>query len=264
MRVPEGSEPEAMMMLETATTNTMTSAAIRLDSISKIYGRGRSVVTALDAVSIEFPERSFTAVMGPSGSGKSTLIQCAAGLDKPSRGSVWLGDTELSKLKEPKLTKTRRKEIGFIFQAFNLLPSLTAKQNIDLPLKLAGERVDRAWFNEVVISIGLDQLLNRYPAELSGGQQQRVAIARALVSRPRVVFADEPTGALDTKTSRHILELLRSTVNQFGQTIIMVTHDPTAASFADRVLFLADGEIVDEMRQPTVASISLRMTQLEA
>ncbi|CAN5662984.1 ABC transporter ATP-binding protein [soil metagenome] len=253
-----------MMILDAAGTKTTMSAAIRLDAISKTYGRGRGAVTALDSVSLEFPERSFTAVMGPSGSGKSTLIQCAAGLDKPSQGSVWLGETELSKLKEPQLTKARRKEIGFVFQAFNLLPSLTAKQNIQLPLKLAGESVDRHWFEEVVGSIGLDQLLNRYPAELSGGQQQRVAIARALVSRPRVVFADEPTGALDTKTSRQILELLRATVDQFGQTIIMVTHDPTAASFADRVLFLADGRIVDEMLQPTVASISLRMTQLEA
>ncbi|MGH2550908.1 MAG: ABC transporter ATP-binding protein, partial [Thermomicrobiales bacterium] len=204
---------------------TAMNASIRLDAISKIYGRGRGAVTALDGVSLDFPERSFTAVMGPSGSGKSTLIQCAAGLDRPSQGSVWLGETELSKLKEPKLTKARRKEIGFVFQAFNLLPSLTAKQNIQLPLKLAGESVDRRWFDEVVVSIGLDQLLNRYPVELSGGQQQRVAIARALVSRPRVVFADEPTGALDTKTSRQILELLRTTVDQFGQTIIMVTHD---------------------------------------
>jgi putative ABC transport system ATP-binding protein len=163
--------------------NKSVNAAIRLDAISKTYGRGRGAVTALDSVSLDFPERSFTAVMGPSGSGKSTLIQCAAGLDKPSQRSVWLGETELSKLKEPKLTKARRKEIGFVFQAFNLLPSLTAKQNIQLPLKLAGESVDGRWFDEVVVSIGLAQLLNRYPAELSGGQQQRVAIARALVSR---------------------------------------------------------------------------------
>jgi putative ABC transport system ATP-binding protein len=243
---------------------TTLASAIRIDNITKQYGKGRGAVTALDGVTIEFPERSFTAVMGPSGSGKSTLIQCAAGLDKPSSGAVWLGDIELSKLKEPKLTKARRAEIGFIFQAFNLLPSLTAMQNIELPMKLAGERPNRQWLDEVVAGIGIDQLLKRYPAELSGGQQQRVAIARALVSRPRVVFADEPTGALDTKTSRQILELLRSTVDRLGQTIIMVTHDPTAASFADRVLFLADGHIVDEMPRPTVAAIAQRMAQLES
>lgn len=251
-------------MTATVERKTKTEAAIRLDAISKTYGRGRNEVTALDRVSIDFPERSFTAVMGPSGSGKSTLIQCAAGLDKPSKGSVWLGEIELSKLKEPALTKTRRAGIGFVFQAFNLLPSLTAEQNIMLPNRLAGERTDKQWFAEVVAGIGIDELLKRYPAELSGGQQQRVAIARALISRPRVVFADEPTGALDTKTSRQILELLRTTVDRFGQTIIMVTHDPTAASFADRVLFLADGRIVDELRQPTVAVISQRMTALEA
>jgi putative ABC transport system ATP-binding protein len=241
-----------------------TRPAIRLEAISKTYGRGRGAVAALDRVSIDFPEQSFTAVMGPSGSGKSTLIQCAAGLDKPSDGKVWLGETELSKLKEPKLTIARRKEIGFIFQAFNLLPSLTASQNITLPSRLAGEDVDKQWFADVVAGVGLSELLKRFPAELSGGQQQRVAIARALISRPRVVFADEPTGALDTKTSRQILELLRMTVDRFGQTIIMVTHDPVAAGFADRVLFLADGRIVDEMAQPSAAVISQRMTSLES
>lgn len=251
-------------MVESLKGHVGTASAIRLDTVSKTYGRGRGAVTALDGVAIDFPERSFTAVMGPSGSGKSTLIQCAAGLDKPSKGSVWLGDIELSKLKEPKLTVTRRKEIGFIFQAFNLLPSLNAGQNINLPSRLAGERVDRQWFTEVVSGIGLDDLLNRYPAELSGGQQQRVAIARALISQPRVVFADEPTGALDTKTSRQILELLRMTVDRFGQTIIMVTHDPVAAGFADRVLFLADGRIVDEMLRPSATAISQRMTSLES
>lgn len=251
-------------MIATKTSKPATQAAIRLDAISKTYGRGRNAVTALDQVSIDFPERSFTAVMGPSGSGKSTLIQCAAGLDKPSKGAVWLGDIELSKLKEPALTKTRRAEIGFVFQAFNLLPSLDAERNITLPLRLAGEHVDKPWFDNVVAGIGIDQLLERYPAELSGGQQQRVAIARALISHPRVVFADEPTGALDTKTSRQILELLRATVDRYGQTIIMVTHDPTAASFADRVLFLADGRIVDELWSPTATAISQRMTALES
>jgi putative ABC transport system ATP-binding protein len=215
-------------------------------------------------VSVAFGERTFTAVMGPSGSGKSTLIQCAAGLDKPSSGSVWLGETELSKLKEPKLTVTRREQIGFIFQAFNLIPSLNTQQNIALPLKLSGQQLDQVWFNQVVESVGLSDYLKRRPAELSGGQQQRVAIARALVAQPRVVFADEPTGALDTRTSKEILNLLRLTVDQFGQTIIMVTHDPMSASFADRVLFLADGEIVDEMYEPTVERIAARMTRLEA
>jgi len=232
--------------------------------VTKSYGRGSGAVLALRDVSVAFGERTFTAVMGPSGSGKSTLIQCAAGLDKPSSGSVWLGETELSKLKEPKLTVTRREQIGFIFQAFNLIPSLNTQQNIALPLKLSGQDLDRAWFNQVVDSVGLSGYLKRRPAELSGGQQQRIAIARALVAQPRVVFADEPTGALDTRTSKEILNLLRLTVDQFGQTIIMVTHDPMSASFADRVLFLADGEIVDEMHQPTVERIAARMTRLEA
>jgi putative ABC transport system ATP-binding protein len=239
-------------------------AAIEIRKVTKSYGRGSGAVLALRNVSVAFGERTFTAVMGPSGSGKSTLIQCAAGLDKPSSGSVWLGETELSKLKEPKLTVTRREQIGFIFQAFNLIPSLNTQQNIALPLKLSGQQLDQVWFNQVVESVGLSDYLKRRPAELSGGQQQRVAIARALVAQPRVVFADEPTGALDTRTSKEILNLLRLTVDQFGQTIIMVTHDPMSASFADRVLFLADGEIVDEMYEPTVERIAARMTRLEA
>src|SRR6478735_2600291 len=246
------------------TTGAVGGAAIDMRIVTKSYGRGSGAVLALRDVSVAFGERTFTAVMGPSGSGKSTLIQCAAGLDKPSSGSVWLGETELSKLKEPKLTVTRREQIGFIFQAFNLIPSLNTQQNIALPLKLSGQDLDRAWFNQVVDSVGLSGYLKRRPAELSGGQQQRVAIARALVAQPRVVFADEPTGALDTRTSKEILNLLRLTVDQFGQTIIMVTHDPMSASFADRVLFLADGEIVDEMHQPTVERIAARMTRLEA
>jgi putative ABC transport system ATP-binding protein len=246
------------------TTGAAGGAAIEIRKVTKSYGRGSGAVLALRNVSVAFGERTFTAVMGPSGSGKSTLIQCAAGLDKPSSGSVWLGETELSKLKEPKLTVTRREQIGFIFQAFNLIPSLNTQQNIALPLKLSGQQLDQVWFNQVVESVGLSDYLKRRPAELSGGQQQRVAIARALVAQPRVVFADEPTGALDTRTSKEILNLLRLTVDQFGQTIIMVTHDPMSASFADRVLFLADGEIVDEMHQPTVERIAARMTRLEA
>jgi putative ABC transport system ATP-binding protein len=239
-------------------------AAVRLDAVSKSYGRGSGAVHALREVSATFVPGSFTAVMGPSGSGKSTLIQCAAGLDKPSKGTVELGDIRLSSLKEPKLTITRRTEIGFVFQAFNLIPSLDAKQNIVLPLKLAGRSVDREWFARVVEGTGLTPLLKRRPAELSGGQQQRVAIARALVAQPRVIFADEPTGALDTKTSKEILDLLRMTVDLYEQTVIMVTHDPAAASFTDRVLFLADGQIVDELRAPTVDRVAYRMTRLEA
>ena len=252
------------MAKQPKTTVAAGGAAIDLRNVTKSYGRGSGAVLALRDVSVAFDERTFTAVMGPSGSGKSTLIQCAAGLDKPSSGSVWLGETELSKLKEPKLTVTRREQIGFIFQAFNLIPSLNTQQNIALPLKLSGQKLEQAWFNQVVESVGLSGYLKRHPAELSGGQQQRVAIARALVAQPRVVFADEPTGALDTRTSKEILNLLRLTVDQFGQTIIMVTHDPMSASFADRVLFLADGEIVDEMRDPTVERIAARMTRLEA
>jgi len=220
-------------------------------------------VQALRQVSAMFAPGSFTAVMGPSGSGKSTLIQCAAGLDKPSSGTVRLGEINLSALKEPKLTIARRAEIGFIFQAFNLIPSLDVKQNILLPLNLAGRRADRDWFKQVVDGAGLASLLKRRPAELSGGQQQRVAIARALVAKPRVIFADEPTGALDAKTSKEILELLRITVDDFRQTVIMVTHDPVAAGFADRALFLADGEIVDELVAPTAERIANRMTTLE-
>lgn len=237
--------------------------ALTVTDLVRTYGRGRQAVQALRGVSETFPVGSFTAVMGPSGSGKSTLIQCAAGLDRPTSGKVLLGDVELSRLREPKLTKTRREHIGFIFQAFNLLPALTARQNILLPQRLAGGRVDRAWLEAIVEQVGMSAHLHHRPAELSGGQQQRVAIARALLPRPRVVFADEPTGALDTRTARDILTLLRSTVDSFGQTLIMVTHDPVAASYADRVLFLADGHIVDRMLQPTADAVAARLTRLE-
>lgn len=231
--------------------------------LERRYGRGNQAVHALRGVSERFMPGSFTAVMGPSGSGKSTLIQCAAGLDKPTSGRVMLDDIELSRLREPKLTKTRREHIGFVFQAFNLLPALNARQNIVLPVKLNGGSVDRAWLEEVAGRVGIADLLRKRPAELSGGQQQRVAIARALVSRPRVVFADEPTGALDTRTARDILDLLRATVDALGQTVIMVTHDPVAASYADRVLFLADGLLVDAMRQPSADAVAARLTRLE-
>jgi putative ABC transport system ATP-binding protein len=238
--------------------------AIQLQGLSKTYGKGKHVVAALREINEQFPQGSFTAIMGPSGSGKSTLIQCAAGLDTPSTGKVLLGSIELNQLKEPTLTITRREQIGFIFQAFNLLPSLNARQNIELPIRLAGKAVDRGWIERIVTQAGIGDRLKQRPAELSGGQQQRVAIARALAPRPRVVFADEPTGALDTRTARAILELLRATVDEFGQTIIMVTHDPVAASFSDRVLFLADGRIVDETDEPTADAVAARLTRLES
>jgi putative ABC transport system ATP-binding protein len=237
--------------------------ALAVTDLTRTYGRGRQAVHALRGVTEQFPVGSFTAVMGPSGSGKSTLIQCAAGLDKPSTGQVLLGDVQLSRLKEPKLTRTRREHIGFIFQAFNLLPALDARQNIVLPLKLAGGHLDQAWLREIVQRVGMSEHLRQRPAELSGGQQQRVAIARALLARPRVVFADEPTGALDTQTARDILLLLRVTVDALQQTMIMVTHDPVAASYADRVLFLADGVVVDSMLHPSADEIAARLTRLE-
>lgn len=227
-----------------------------------MYGRGATTVTALDKVSIALARGSFTAVMGPSGSGKSTFLHCAAGLDRPTSGTVRLGDTDLSKLKEVALTQLRRERIGFVFQAYNLLPALDVRQNITLPLRLAGTATDEAWLREVVAKVGLTDRLDHLPGELSGGQQQRVAIARALVTRPEVMFADEPTGALDTRTGRQVLSLLRDVVDYFGQTVLMVTHDPVAASFADRVVFLADGRLADSLENPTPAAVAERMTHL--
>ena len=227
-----------------------------------MYGRGATSVTALDKVSIALARGSFTAVMGPSGSGKSTFLHCAAGLDRPTSGTVRLGDTDLSKLKEVALTQLRRERIGFVFQAYNLLPALDVRQNITLPLRLAGSTADEAWLRDVVAKVGLTDRLDHLPSELSGGQQQRVAIARALVTRPEVMFADEPTGALDTRTGRQVLSLLRDVVDYFGQTVLMVTHDPVAASFADRVVFLADGRLADSLENPTPAAVAERMTHL--
>ncbi|MFG2071232.1 putative ABC transport system ATP-binding protein [Nonomuraea maritima] len=235
-----------------------------LDAVSKVYGRGQSAVAALREVTVGIPKGSFTAVMGPSGSGKSTFLHCAAGLDKPTSGSVRLGDTELSTMNETQLTELRRERIGFVFQAFNLVPSLTVAQNITLPLRLAGVRPEGAWLKEIVERVGLAGRLGHRPAQLSGGQQQRVAIARALVARPEVVFGDEPTGALDMMTARDVLTLLREVVNALGQTVLMVTHDPIAASYADTVLFLADGRIVDSVTAPTVEAVAERMTRLGA
>ncbi|WP_018684208.1 ABC transporter ATP-binding protein [Actinokineospora enzanensis] len=238
--------------------------SVRLEQVRKTYGKGNGAVAALDGVSIGFRQGTFTAVMGPSGSGKSTFLHCAAGLDRPTAGSVQLDGVELTGLREKALTRLRRDKIGFIFQAFNLLPALTVAQNITLPLRLAGRHADKAALAEVVGRVGLDQRLRHRPAQLSGGQQQRVAIARALVTRPAVIFADEPTGALDTRTAREVLGLLRQSVSNGGQTIVMVTHDPVAASFADRVVFLADGRLVDELHRPTPETVAERMTHLGA
>ncbi|WP_031161733.1 ABC transporter ATP-binding protein [Streptosporangium roseum] len=237
---------------------------VRLDAVSKVYGRGPNTVFALREVSVGIPHGSFTAVMGPSGSGKSTFLHCAAGLDQPSSGSVRLGGTELAGMNETELTELRRKRIGFVFQAFNLVSSLTVTENITLPLKLAGVRVDRSWLEEIVDRVGLAGRTGHRPGELSGGQQQRVAIARALVTRPEVVFGDEPTGALDTMTARDVLTLLREVVTTMRQTVVMVTHDPVAASYADTVLFLADGNVVDAMAAPSAEKVADRMTRLGA
>ncbi|MEU2249368.1 ABC transporter ATP-binding protein [Streptomyces sp. NPDC019224] len=238
--------------------------AVQLEAVSKVYGKGQGAVAALREVSVRIPSGSFTAVMGPSGSGKSTFLHCAAGLDTPSSGSVRLGDTELAGMNETKLTKLRRRRVGFVFQSFNLIPSLDVLENITLPMRLAGARVERAWLDEIVVRVGLTGRVGHRPAELSGGQQQRVAIARALVTRPEVVFGDEPTGALDTVTAREVLTLLRDVTDAMGQTVVMVTHDPMAASYADTVLFLADGRIVDAMTEPTADRVAERMTRLGA
>ncbi|MER5281002.1 ABC transporter ATP-binding protein [Streptomyces sp. NPDC002809] len=241
----------------------MNHAAVRLRSVTRSYGRNTGAVTALDGVSLDIPRGTFTAVMGPSGSGKSTLLQCTAGLDRPTGGQVFLGDTELTGLSERKLTLLRRTRIGFVFQAFNLLPSLSAEQNVALPLRLAGRRPKRAEVLGVLERVGLLERAGHRPAELSGGQQQRVALARALVTRPDVLFGDEPTGALDSTTGRQVLTLLRTMVDE-GQTVIMVTHDPVAASYADRVLFLADGRVRDEVSSPSAEQVAARMTRMAA
>jgi putative ABC transport system ATP-binding protein len=236
-------------------------AAARVDHASKIYGSGEHAVRALDDVTVEFERGRFTAIMGPSGSGKSTLMHCAAGLDELTSGQAWVGDVALAELKEKELTALRRDRIGFVFQAFNLVPTLTAIENITLPIALAGRDPDAAWLDEVVRITGLESRLSHRPSELSGGQQQRVAVARALASRPDIIFADEPTGNLDSRSGTEILGFLRKVVHELGQTIVMVTHDPNAAAYSDRVLFLADGKIVDEMTAPTAASVLDRMKQ---
>jgi putative ABC transport system ATP-binding protein len=238
--------------------------AARAVGATKIYGRGDTEVRALDGLDVEFPPGRFTAIMGPSGSGKSTLMHCLAGLDTLTSGHVFLGDTDLTTLSRRELTLLRRDHVGFIFQAFNLVPTLTARENITLPLDLAGQPLDQEWFDQVVNAVGLGDRLNHKPDELSGGQQQRVAVARALVTRPQVIFADEPTGNLDQAASAEILRFMRQAVDDLGQTIVIVTHDPGVASNADRVVFLVDGRIVDEMLNPTADAILDKMKRLGA
>ena len=238
--------------------------AARAVNARKVYGRGDTEVRALDGVTVDFATGNFTAIMGPSGSGKSTLMHTIAGLDTLSGGSVFIGDVELNKLSEKKLTLLRRDRIGFIFQAFNLVPTLTAIENITLPMDLAGRKPDREWVDTVTRTVNLDNRLKHRPSELSGGQQQRVAVARALASKPAIIFADEPTGNLDSRTGAEILSFMRQAVREMHQTIVMVTHDPVAASYADRVVFLADGRIVDEVNQPTADVVFDRMKNFGA
>ena len=234
-------------------------AAASCNNLFKIYGSGDSEVRALDDVSVSFGKGQFTAIMGPSGSGKSTLMHCAAGLDDVTSGSILIGESEITGMKEKQLTQLRRDKVGFIFQAYNLVPTLNAIENITLPMTLAGRKPDDAWVTNVVDTVGLTNRLKHRPSELSGGQQQRVAVARALASRPDIIFADEPTGNLDSSTSAEILAFMQKAARELGQTIVMVTHDPSAASYADRVLFLADGKIVDEMLDPTEDAVLARM-----
>jgi putative ABC transport system ATP-binding protein len=236
--------------------------AVAFREVRKVHGRGDGAVVALDGVSVGLAPRSFTAIMGPSGSGKSTFLNVAAGLDRPTSGTVALGDTELAQLSERKLTILRRERIGFVFQAFNLLPSLTVAQNIGLPLRLDGRRPRRSDLREAAARVGLENRLRHRPSELSGGQQQRVAIARALVTRPEVVFADEPTGALDTQSGRGVLRLLREVVDEDGRTVVMVTHDPVAAAHADRVILLADGQLAGTLDAPSADEVAEHLAQL--
>jgi putative ABC transport system ATP-binding protein len=235
-----------------------TVAARTLDAV-KSYGRGTTEVRALDGVTVGFGKGQFTAIMGPSGSGKSTLLHCIAGLDSLTSGAAYIGDEDLSRLTDEQLTLLRRDNIGFVFQSFNLVPTLTARANITLPLRLAGRKGDQAWIDQVAATLGITDRLDHRPDEMSGGQQQRVAVARALASRPQIIFADEPTGNLDSRAGAEVLHFLRQAVDDLGQTIVMVTHDPNAASHADRIIFLADGRVVDEMQAPTPERVLERM-----
>ena len=248
----------------TATTANLRRVAARAVGVTKAYGTGETRVLALDDVSVTFQAGRFTAIMGPSGSGKSTLMHCLAGLDEVSHGEVYVGDTKVTGLSDRALTRRRRAKVGFVFQQFNLLPTLTAEENITLPLAIAGRKPDPAWFDAVVDAVNLRDRLRHRPSELSGGQQQRVACARALIARPAVVFADEPTGNLDSHSSAEVLDFLRHSVSDLGQTVVIVTHEPTAAAYSDRVLFLTDGLIVDELHAPTADSVLDRMKVLDA
>jgi len=244
-------------------TVTRSEVAARATEVWKVYGSGEAQVVALHGVSVEFRRGRFTAIMGPSGSGKSTLMHCLAGLDSVTRGRIDIGDTAVTGLGDAALTRLRRDKVGFIFQQFNLLPTLSARENILLPLSIAGRKPDPQWFDTVIDTVGLRDRLGHRPAQLSGGQQQRVACARALVSRPEVIFADEPTGNLDSRSGAEVLNFLRDSVRAHGQTIVMVTHDPVAASYADRVVFLADGQIVSELVEPTAETVLDTMKKLD-
>jgi putative ABC transport system ATP-binding protein len=244
--------------------DSSTSAAARADTLSKIYGEGEAEVRALDGVSVTFETGRFTAIMGPSGSGKSTLMHICAGLDSATSGTVSLGDTDLTTLGDGDLTRLRRDRVGFIFQAYNLVPTLTALENITLPIDIAGRKPDSEWLDKIIDMVGLRDRLRSKPNQLSGGQQQRVAAARALVTRPEIIFADEPTGNLDSRAGAEVLAFLRESADVHGQTVVMVTHDPTAASYAHRVIFLADGRIVDEMNEPSADRVLERMKGFDA
>jgi putative ABC transport system ATP-binding protein len=250
-----------VMAAQTDPNQTTTAAARALDAV-KVYGKGDTAVRALDGVSVDFERARFTAIMGPSGSGKSTLMHCLAGLDSLTEGQVFIGDTDLSTLDDKRLTVLRRDRVGFVFQAFNLVPTLTAIENITLPQALAGNKSDAAWLDNVVDTVRLRDRLTHRPSELSGGQQQRVAVARALAAKPEIIFADEPTGNLDSRSGSEILTFVRNAVTDLGQTVVMVTHDPVAAAYADRVVFLEDGRVVDEMTEPTAERVLDKMKRM--
>ena len=250
------------LTVEHPTTQTPIVAAAQARGATKVYGTGDTEVVALDNVDVDFIAGQFTSIMGPSGSGKSTLMHCMAGLDRLTSGSAYIGQTDVAKVSEKHLTNMRRDQLGFIFQAFNLVPTLTALENITLPMDLAGKKPDKQWLHSVVQTVGLGDRLNHTPGELSGGQQQRVAVARALASRPDIIFADEPTGNLDSATGAEILAFMRQAVRELGQTIVMVTHDPVAASYSQRVVFLADGRITDELHDPTPDTVLDHMRRL--
>jgi putative ABC transport system ATP-binding protein len=243
------------------TPEVVQKAAARTEDAVKVYGKGQTEVRALDGVTVEFASCRYTAIMGPSGSGKSTLLHCVAGLDTLTTGRAYIGDADLSTLNDHRLTVLRRDHVGFVFQSYNLVPTITAAENITLPLLLAGRRGDQAWISRVIDTLGIADRLKHRPDEMSGGQQQRVAVARALASRPEIIFADEPTGNLDSRAGAEVLTFMRRAVDDMGQTIVMVTHDPIAASYADRIVFLADGRVVDEMLQPTAERVLERMTR---